>query len=209
MEVNKNLAYDIGAFTGDTVSMLNSLGYKQVVCFEPIEENFSHISVRPGVIAVKKAVSDFTGKMMMTVVPDRPYWNSLNPEWFSTSRHAITNSYQVEVETVTLNDYIESAGEIPAYIKIDAEGHEVSIIKGLSYKPDMISFEWVSEFYDKTEACLKMLSELGFTSFKIGITEKIPTAQDHSHDHVSCIQTLNDYYQNDKDKKFWGNIWCK
>ena len=47
---------------------------------------------------------------------------------------------KVEVETTTLEELIRSYGR-PFYIKIDVEGHEASVLKGLQSVVPFVSFE--------------------------------------------------------------------
>lgn len=211
MNVDDNLAYDIGAFDGDTISMINQLGYMKVVCFEPHPVSFARMKARyggvPNIVLENLAVSESSGQIAkMTVVPDHPYLNSLETSWFSTSRHPSNGSHVIDVRTISLNDYIEKDGKIPAYIKIDAEGHEIPILKGLKYKPRKVSMEWVSEFLDKNLVCVSMLNDLGFREYRMGFGEAIPSTEPLTFEQ--CCETLKHYAETDSDRKIWGNIWC-
>lgn len=213
LKIDEDLAYDIGAFDGDTVGMLNRLGYNKIVCFEPNPSAFSSMQHNfrnnQSITLINKAVSEHSGKKMnLIVIPAHPYLNSLETEWFSTHRHPSEGSHTVEVETISLDDYIESEGRIPAYIKVDAEGHEIPIFKSLHYKPNRLSFEWISEFYEKNETCLKMLADLGFENFKIGHGEEIPGENHTSFTFDECCSQMKMYNETDVERKIWGNIWC-
>jgi len=215
MEINERSAYDIGAFTGDTIGMLMSFGYTEIVCFEPHPDTFKHLDACcksfDSVIAENYAVSSISGKKVTMISnPLHPYLNTLEQTWVDTPRHSIhyMGKNECQVETISLDDYINKQGSIPAYIKVDAEGHELEIFKGLSYKPNKISFEWVSEFHEKNTSCINRLVEIGFTKFKIGYTENIPTATDADLTAEECILKLKEINKSDTDKIVWGNLWC-
>jgi FkbM family methyltransferase len=215
MEIDKNLAYDIGAFTGDTVEMLKSLGYNNVVCFEPHPGAFATMQNRwsghSEVVCVNKAVSRTSGdKVKMIVDPAHPYLNSLEESWVSIDRHNMNaqNRQECIVETISLDDYIRKDGKIPAYIKVDAEGHELEIFASLSYKPDMLSFEWITDFNEKNAKCIDMLENIGFTSFQICYGEATPTFHGEKYTAENCKAKLKELHETDTERKIWGNIWC-
>ena len=53
----------------------------------------------------------------------------------------------------------------PDYIKIDVDGWELNVLKGLTKKVGMIAFEWIEEFKDKAIDCVQYLGGLGYTDF--------------------------------------------
>jgi FkbM family methyltransferase len=211
IEIDHKLAYDIGAFSGDTVGMIRSLGYDKVVCFEPNPEIFSSLYTShkgdENVVPVNLAVSEKSDEIVkMYLVPGHPYLSSLENSWLEIPRHNLGQISEIEVKTISLDDYIKSTGKIPAYIKVDAEGHEISIFKGLTLKPQMISFEWISEFYEKNITCLQMMKDLGFTKFEICFTENMP--QGNNLNFEECCDSMKSHNETDTDRKIWGNIWC-
>jgi hypothetical protein len=116
--------------------------------------------------------------------------------------------YKCKVETITLDEYINSIGKIPAYIKLDAEGHGFKILQKLSHKTDMLSFEWVSEFYQVNASCVESLSKLGFTKFIICFMEATPKVEDNIYCAEECINKLMEIKNNDRNNDQWGNIWA-
>ena len=209
------LAYDIGAFDGDTVEMIRKLGYSKIVCFEPHPSAFLRLHNKymndERVVAVNLAVSNISGKKVkMISSPEHPYLNSLEKSWSEINRHSkhISNKSECIVQTVSLDDYINQHKNIPAYIKIDAEGHELEIFNGLSHKPNMISFEWISEFYEKNINCLIKLSKLGFSKFNVSEKESIPILYDIKYSMDKCCEKLKNIHDSDNERVKWGNIWC-
>jgi len=64
------------------------------------------------------------------------------------------------VPVITLDSLIESYG-VPEFIKIDVEGFEQQVIKGMTRPPRALSLEFAHEVLDATFACLGLLAELG------------------------------------------------
>ena len=224
MKGNEELAYDIGAFGGDSIDAIKSLGYDKIVCFEPHSDAFFRLNRDhhnpPHIVTENLAVSSQSGKKLtMYSSPDYPWVNTVEEDWIKLDRHANLNHInKVEVDTITLDDYIVRTGEVPAYIKIDAEGHELEILKGLHYPPRMISFEWISERLDNSIKCLEHIAGLGLDCFKICFGEKLPEfEEDEFYSYEECIcrlRALNDLdreieFFDNKTPKLWGDIWCK
>lgn len=217
MNIDKNLAFDIGAFTGDTVPAIKSLGYTEIHCFEPEPINFSRLVKNYGkdtqVVCVQKALSNQITQLEMIVNSKRPFLNTLEKYWTENCRH--TPHYPSDrlskciVDTVTLDSYINNIGRIPDFIKLDAEGHGVKILEKLSFKPNMLSFEWVSEFDQVSFNCLKFLNDLGFKEYKICYMENLPQKTDISYSYQECLDRLIEIKKKDRNNDQWGNIWCR
>ena len=70
------------------------------------------------------------------------------------------NNKTIIVKTVTL-DYLIENYSVPYFIKIDVEGFELNVIKGLSQPIPLISFEAnLPEFKNETIECINHLSVL-------------------------------------------------
>ena len=216
MIIDKNLAFDIGAYIGDSIPMIKSFGYKNIVCFEPEPNNFKKLvdsyQSDPNITFVQKALSNQSSTIEMIVNPDMPILNTLEKYWTENCRHEQlynkNNMYKCSVETITLDEYINSIGKIPAYIKLDAEGHGFKILQKLSHKTDMLSFEWVSEFYQVNASCVESLSKLGFTKFTICFAEAVQNAESQRYSAQECINKLIEIKNNDTSNSQWGNIWA-
>src|SRR5450755_1403866 len=140
-----DLVFDIGANQGHKTDIFLRLG-SRVIAVDPdqtngriLRENFlqNRLRKRP-VTVVTKAVSDQSGLETMWVDKPGSAKNTLNSKWVETlqsdaGRFGQTLEFQnkVEVETVTLDELIRLYGQ-PFYIKIDVEGHEPGVLRGLS-----------------------------------------------------------------------------
>ena len=73
-------------------------------------------------------------------------------------------SKKTKVNTTTLNNLINSYG-LPYFIKIDVEGHEEQVIKGLTHPIPIISFEAnLPQFLEHSISIVKYLLNLDASS---------------------------------------------
>lgn len=216
MNIDKKLAFDIGAYIGDSIQMIRGLGYTDIICFEPAPHNFKALFNTFGndkdITCIQKAISDKSGKTEMIINPDLPFLNTIEKYWTEDCRHVgyynKSNMHKVEIDTISLNEFIESIGRIPDYIKLDAEGHGFKILKNLNYKSSMLSFEWVSEFEEVNNSCLDSLNKLGFNQFIICFMEATPKINDIKLNYIECKNQLKEIKNNDIRNELWGNIWA-
>jgi FkbM family methyltransferase len=169
-----DLVFDIGANVGYKTDIFLRLG-TQVVAVEPdrlnqetLRRNFlSYRLVRKPVRIVGKAVSDKIGSDVMWVDQPGSAINSLNQKWVESlrtddSRFGTISEFdnKVEVETTTVEDLIRSYGR-PFYIKIDVEGHEASVLKGMQSIVPFVSFEVnLPQFRPEALQCIESLENL-------------------------------------------------
>ena len=73
---------------------------------------------------------------------------------------------KLKIKTITLDALIETYGN-PFLIKIDVEGHEHEVLKGLTKKVKKITFEWSEEFYSQLKKTIKHLKNIGFKKFGV------------------------------------------
>lgn len=143
--------FDIGANLGDKAEVFRRVQGK-VVCFEPDRTNIEFLKQRfrrrSEVVVVGKAVSDRIGTLEFNVFQEGDSLNTLSTKWvdvltgeqdarFGRGRRVVS---RYPVDTVTLDRALDDYG--PAlYVKIDVEGHELNVLKGLTRGVPFISFE--------------------------------------------------------------------
>lgn len=145
----KNLVFDIGGNEGFTAEIFLRLA-KRVVIVEPSERNLRILRARfrhtKNVEIVPAAASDRAGKRIFFDNSSNYAYSTLDEEWLSLQEVKRSDLTSYEVNVTTLDRLIEKFGR-PDLIKIDVEGHEVSVIKGLSSPVPLISFEAVLPHY--------------------------------------------------------------
>ena len=138
---------DIGAHAGRHTKVFQQLigntGF--LYAFEPLPEQFAALKQELGsenVTVINKALSDRAGKMDFYKVDNYPEESGLKKRIYNREDARVE---KIEVEVDMLDAYIGMFQNI-AYIKLDAEGAEINILKGAvqclkKYKP-IISVEY-------------------------------------------------------------------
>ena len=169
-----DLIFDIGANIGQKTGVFLRLGAR-VVAVDPDRSNQEilrqsfhtwRLRRRP-VTIVGMAVSDNLGTHTMWVDAPGSAKNTLNPKWVDTLRTdaqrfgtTLQFAQELEVETTTLEEMFRIHGR-PFYIKIDVEGHEPAVLKGLQSAVPYISFEVnLPEFKPEAVQCVELLNNL-------------------------------------------------
>ena len=76
------------------------------------------------------------------------------------------------MRVTTLDAAIQKYG-IPGFVKIDVEGYEFDVLKGLGTQIPVISFEYTPEMTADAIKCLERISQLGTYEFKISFGESM------------------------------------
>jgi len=172
-----DLIFDIGANDGFKTDLFLRMGAR-VVAIDPDETNQSILSekflkfrlVRKPVVIVGKAVSDNSALETMWIDGPGSAVNTLSQKWATAlqtnkARHAhghagLDFARQKTVETTTIEDLISAYG-VPAFIKIDVEGYELKVIRGLRRPIPYLSFEVnLPEFQSEGLECVETLGRL-------------------------------------------------
>jgi FkbM family methyltransferase len=169
-----DVIFDVGANQGQKTDIFLRLGAK-VVAVEPdeynqdiLKQNFlTNRLVKRPVTILGKAVSDRSGAETMWVDEPGSAKNTLNPKWVETLRtdssrfgESLKFGERREVQTITLEDMMRDYGR-PFYIKIDVEGYEAAVLRGLRGPVPYISFEVnLPEFKPEALECIELLENV-------------------------------------------------
>lgn len=122
------VVYDVGAHVGFYTLLASSLVGPEgkVHAFEPLAKNFDHLLKHLRINKVQNAlphrlaVSDKSGIMDFE-------------EGTSTSTSHLVVGGKIQVEAVSIDEFIKTQSvPLPDFLKIDVEGHELQVLKGMS-----------------------------------------------------------------------------
>lgn len=218
MEIFRNivsensLVFDVGCNIGDKSESFLKLGAKvvgfepQVECFEYCKRRFVSVTNfdienialddRQGLAEIHIATYHTISSMSKTFMNESKKERFSEFDW-PTSRL---------VPTDTLDAMIKKWG-IPQFIKIDVEGYELNVLKGLSQKIDCISIEFNPELKDNTILCIEYIHSLnsGNTLFNYCYRN-----DDFLKFDWLEYEQIIDYIKSVNDFKFeFGDIYCK
>lgn len=174
--LNENdLVFDVGANRGRTADLYLDCKCK-VVCFEPQPDCINILNNKflnnKDVIVVHKGLGSKQSEELLYVC-DADTISSFSSDWVSKSRFSDYYSWQPhgKIQIVTLDQMIKKYGK-PKFIKIDVEGFEHEVLKGLNVMIDYISFEINSEFIQELYKNIDYLWNLGYRKFNFTVAEK-------------------------------------
>ena len=169
-----DLIFDVGANVGYKVGMFLRMG-ATVVAAEPDELNQTilrqkflsyHLRKRPLTI-VGKAISEESSVQKMWIEAPGSALNTLCDKWAETLRDDEArfgrrmNFGQWKVVEATSIERLIAEHGVPFFVKIDVEGHELSVLRGMRQPVPYLSFEVnLPEFRAEGLECVQVLGHL-------------------------------------------------
>lgn len=206
-----DLCFDVGAHEGGRVGVFLKLD-ATVIAIEPqdecvriIKESFgdnSHLTIIQKVLGAAEGEAELMSCEARTI-------SSLSPEWVKAVRESGRfSNYNWDkkqiVQMTTLDKLIERYG-VPAFIKIDVEGFESEVIKGLSRPVKALSLEFTQEYIESTFKCFNHLNQLSDIRLNLALGESLKLALDNWVTCEEMVQILLSY----ADTKTYGDIYIK
>jgi FkbM family methyltransferase len=161
------LLFDVGANRGDAVLAGLTQGYR-VIALEAAPRVYAELVgnfiYNPNVVPLRMAVSDKDGERLKFYEADEDGLSSLNKDWLTKDGMPYKGKFhrEVEVNTITIDTLADKYGD-PDLIKIDVEGAEWQVLKGMTRKYGTVAFEWTFETLCEHEDQLDYLWTLGYT----------------------------------------------
>jgi FkbM family methyltransferase len=175
-----DLVFDIGANVGEMTELYLELGAR-VVAVEPQEECSKILENRfgrhPGLTVVTMAVGAVEGPQEIMLSDIRSPISSMSEQWIRAVKGSGRFPYyewsrSVMVPVTTLNSLIAKFGE-PDFCKIDVEGFEQEVLKGLSRPLARLSFEFHAELLQEAIACLGLIRGIGEYRFNYTLENRM------------------------------------
>ncbi|MDO8483125.1 MAG: FkbM family methyltransferase [bacterium] len=205
---NGRLVFDIGANTGVKTKIFNKLGNK-VIAVEP-QNNLCELLKKEfasnrDVVIVHNGISDHEGELTLNISSRYPGFSSFDAEWQKGTKYESFDRKE-KVGMITLDTLIERYG-LPYYCKIDVEGFEKEVIKGLTQKIPLLSFEFHSSDFGPTKECLDLLGKLGYQKFNYDLCERAQFDDKKWMDKTELIEKITG--GRNEHRELWGDIYCK
>jgi FkbM family methyltransferase len=161
------LMFDVGANRGDATLAGLAQGYR-VIALEAAPRIYSRLVgnfiYSPNVVPLRMAVADKDNERLKFYEAEEDGLSTLNKDWLTkeTMPYAGKPYREIEVNTITIDTLADKYGN-PDLIKIDVEGAEWEVLRGMTRKYGIVAFEWTFETLSDHEDQLDYLYSLGYT----------------------------------------------
>ena len=176
---DNNLIFDVGANVGRKSFVFSKLA-KKVVAFEPSPKLHLFLQkrfVNSNVLPINCALGRHVSTVDFYITEKDESYNSLNYKHIETTAtvRGVATAETVKIVKVRveiIEDYIRSFGT-PKYIKIDVEGSEYEVVKGLKTPVPILSFEAnLPEFKDESIETINYLENISSNKYKFNFAQE-------------------------------------
>ena len=158
-----DLVFDVGANEGNRVHPFLAC-YARVIAVEPQPSciDILHKKFGDKIIIENVGLSDEPGELEMSIASDSTI-SSFSKDFIKKTEKRFEFSKwekTIQVPVTTLDHMIEKYG-VPNFCKIDVEGFELQVLKGLHSQIPLLSFEYcIPEMQDLLLSCLQYANTL-------------------------------------------------
>jgi FkbM family methyltransferase len=166
-----SLVFDVGAHTGAMAELFLALGAR-VVCIEPqpscVETLRAKFSGRSDVAIEAIGAGAAAGVLELSICKEGAQSSTFSEKW-QQGRFAYCHfEEKVSVPVGTLDALIGKYG-IPAFCKIDVEGYETEVLRGLNKGIPQLSFEFTKEYLADAIECMRRVDSISPSHFNVSL----------------------------------------
>ncbi len=202
-----DLCFDVGAHKGNRTAIFLRLGAK-VVAVEPQESCVKYLKAKfgekPNFVLVEKGLAEKEGEFIMSICEEANDISTFSEKW-KTGRFSDYKWNKKQLVPVTTLDSLIKEFGLPVFCKIDVEGFEYQVLRGLSQPIKYISCEFAKEFFSDTKKCVDHLVSLGYGNFNYSLGESMNLSTQSWLKAEELFKQLN----LESDKLMWGDIYAK
>lgn len=186
-----DVVFDVGANIGNRTETFLQIGAKVIAiepqpdCVKILKKNFGN-----SIIIEEVGLSKVEGELEMHIANDTTI-SSFSKDFINSTKQSRFNhscwETTMKIPVTTMDTLIEKYG-IPKFCKIDVEGFELEVLKGLHHPIPYLSFEYcVPEMMQNVLQCIDYLHQLvptGKFNYSIGETMKLALTEWQSYDDI-------------------------
>jgi FkbM family methyltransferase len=173
-----DLCFDIGAHVGNRLLAWSRLQANIVAiepqpqCMQLLRHWYGH---QPTIALVEQAVGAVPGTQTLWISRRSPTVTTLSRSWITRVQQtpgfaSVDWDRAVSVTITTLDNLIVQHG-VPVFCKIDVEGMEQEVLKGLSVPLHSLSFEYIPAASEIALGCIDRLNQLGSYEYNWAVSE--------------------------------------
>jgi len=204
------LCFDVGANIGERTDVFLQLGAK-VICIEPqpdcVEILHAKYDQNLNVEILPVGLASIPGVMTLSICSTANTISTFSEKWKTGRFEEYSWDSRHDVEMLTLDELIGRYGT-PKFCKIDVEGFELEVIKGLSSPIDFISFEFTSEFFGDAKKCIQYLQSIGNVEFNFVQGDSLNPRQQFGLDTWVDGRSLGEHLNRLSVDLFWGDVYA-
>jgi FkbM family methyltransferase len=206
------LCFDVGANIGNRVKSFLKL-HANVIAIEPQKDCVRILKAVFGnnrsLTIVQKALGEAEGEAEIMICNPNTI-SSISKEWIvSVSKSGRFAEYHWDkkqiVPMTTLDKLIEQYG-IPSFIKIDVEGFEFQVVRGLSQPVKVLSLEFTPEFIESMFKCIEHLQRLGDIRLNYSMGETMHLVLEKWVTPQEMVSILSDFRGNNR---IFGDVYVQ
>lgn len=205
-----DLCFDVGANAGNRTEIFLALGAR-VVAVDPQPSCVKALRRRYGgdqrVAVAPVALGESEGEAEL-ILSDASTISSLSRDWIEavrkSGRFSAYRWNRTAIVTVTTLDRLIGEHGVPAFVKIDVEGYELQVLRGLSQPVGALSFEFVPEFIGAAIAAIRHLDSIGMTRFNCSAGESMSFTLPEwvgAEEIAGLLESLT-------DPEAWGDVYA-